>query len=69
MVNITKKDAELTLIEMMSEKGITLKANEISDFGLIGGETNSQIQEYVNDYVSDIHTEMCESKNSWRYEH
>lgn len=70
MVNVTKQDAELTLVELLICAGITgITKNMVKDFELQGGETNAQIQEYVNDYVSELHTEKCEAKQAWRYEH
>lgn len=69
MVNVTKQDAELTLVELLVGHGLTIEKNMISDFGLEGGETNAQIQEMVNDYLSDLHTEKCAEKQAWRYEH
>lgn len=70
MVNETKQQAIETLNEMLQEYGLSpLNDNEIQDWGIAGGETNAQLQEWVNDYVSDIHSEECEGENAWRYEY
>lgn len=40
----------------------------IRDWGLIGGESISELRIWVNDYISECDTEMSASKNAWRYE-
>jgi len=51
-----------TFTELMLEKGIAADTAMIKDFGIKGGELDSQLQEWVNDYVSDLHTERCEAE-------
>ncbi len=68
-INLTKKESIDTLNEMLVEKGLTpLTESEINDWGIMGGESNAQLQEWVNDFVSELHSENCVAKDAWRYE-
>lgn len=69
MYRTTSKDESVvTVNEMLSEYGqAPLRESEISDWGIEGGETIAQLQEWVNDYVSEIHSEMCAAKHTIEY--
>lgn len=55
--------------DMLVERGlIALTASEVRDWGIVGGESNAELQEWVNDYAGEHHTTLCENANAWRYE-
>jgi len=69
VINETREESIEVLTDMLGEYGLEpLTETELNDWGIIGGETNDQLQEWVNDYVSEIHSEMCAEQNQWRYE-
>ena len=68
-VNETREESIETLNYYLYQLGIEpLNERELRDWDIRGGETNSQLQQWANDLCNDLHTEKCESKNSWRYE-
>lgn len=40
-----------------------------ADWGITGGENVDELKIWANDYASDVDSEKCEAKESWRYEH
>lgn len=45
-------------------KFLTSENTDIAAFGIKGGETNKQIQEWVDDYDSEVRSEKAESRYS-----
>ncbi len=70
VINETFKESFETLNELLAEKQMPpLSENEARrEWNIVGGETNAELQEWVNDFVSEIHTEKCAAKDAWRYE-
>ena len=57
----TKEEADLYLAEYIKEQcGIIMKVREIRDFELTGEEDEHIIEQYANDYISDIQSERSE---------
>lgn len=52
--------SELYLIGYLADKGVTIKGNEVKDFGLDGDEDETDVEQYANDYLSDLATERAE---------
>ena len=69
MINATRQDAIDTFTYFLEKRNIDFEKWMIQDFGIEGGETNDQLEEMVNDYVSECRTERCESKNTAGYTH
>lgn len=71
MSNTTFQDAFETFNEILEELGQEPISENTArnDFGIIGGETDAELYEWARDYASEIHTEICASKNAWRYEY
>lgn len=70
VINETREESIETLNYYLEEKGIEpLTESELRDWDIRGGETNAQLNEWAIALANDLHTEKCESKNAWRYEH
>jgi protein gp37 len=70
MEKLTSKQESIeTLNYYLEERGCEpLSEKELIDWNIVGGETDSELQSMVNDYVSELHTNECENKNAYRYE-
>lgn len=62
-----KLEAEQVVIDHCAERGVKVTNQDLADWYIIGDETDAELIQYANDYLSDVHTENCESKNAWRY--
>ena len=71
VINETFEDSLETFNYFLSEVGQPAVNEKTArmDFGIVGGETNAELQEWARDYASECHTEKCESKNQWRYQY
>ena len=69
-MHTTSKEESVDYVnELLIEAGQKpLKDGEVADWGLIGGESFNQLEIWVNDFLSELHTEICQAKNDWRYE-
>jgi hypothetical protein len=68
VINETRDESIETLNYFFDKLGLEpLKERDLRDWGIVGGETNSQLSEWANDYASEIHTDKCAGKNAWRY--
>ena len=69
MKNLTFEESLETFNSFLEEMGEAhLSESEVRDFGIQGGETNAQLEEWARDFVSEIQTEKCAEKDAWRYE-
>lgn len=69
VINETREEAIETLNSYFEDMGVEpLSEKELKDWNIVGGETNSELQNWVKDYVSELHTNKCENKNAYRYE-
>lgn len=69
MENLTKQQATDLFLEIMQQNQIQVKASDLKDFDFIdGGQTEAQVIEWANDWLSEEHSNRCEAKNAWRYE-
>ena len=70
VINETQLESLQTIKEMFAELGVQAPSDRelISDWGIKGGETNAQLNEWAKDYASEIHTEKCAARSQWRYE-
>lgn len=52
------------ICEMFEELGVASPSvrSLTSDWGIIGGETNAELQEWANDYASELDTEKAAEK-------
>lgn len=59
------------LNELLAEMGIDALPEHVAkrDWGVSGGETQSQLFEWASDYASELQTERCAEKNAWRYQY
>lgn len=70
LIAATKEEAVEFINELLTDAGESpLRDSEVSDWGIKGGETFAQLEEWTNDYLSECHTEKCAAKNEWRYQH
>ena len=69
VINETREESIETLNSYFEDMGVEpLSEKELKDWNIVGGETNSELQNWVKDYVSELHTNECENKNAYRYE-
>lgn len=54
--------AEQTLFEYLQSKGVALQYGEIKDFQLLGNETDREIMQYANDFLSECASDEAEYK-------
>jgi len=63
-----KQESIEYLNQFITEAGVrALTESELRDWGINGGESYAELEIFAKDYLSDIHTEICEAKNEWRY--
>ena len=69
VINETFAESFEVFNELLAELGQpAISENTASkDFGIIGGETNVQLQEWARDYASECHTEACAARNEYHY--
>lgn len=64
----SKQESIDTINYMLSEYGMKpMTEKDVIDWGIEGGETIAQLQEWVNDYASEEHTERCAAKHRIEY--
>lgn len=70
VINETQAESIQTIKDILEEFGIEAPSDSllISDWGIVGGETNAQLDEMVKDFASELHSERCAHKNAWRYQ-
>lgn len=42
---------------------------ELKDWDFYEGMTTQTVVQWANDLISEEHSNKCENKNAWRYEH
>ena len=69
-MHTTSKEESVDYVnELLTAYGLSkLTEGEVADWGLVGGELYSQLEIYVKDFLSELHTERCQAKNDWMYE-
>ena len=50
------------LIDLFEAEGIKWRAGLIKDFRLDGTESTKEVQSYFNDYLNELHSEVCYAK-------
>ena len=68
---MTKQEAINYANELLSEKyGLRpLSNSEVRDFDFIDGDTEQEVEMWINDYASEVYTEIAAEKQAWRYQH
>jgi len=71
VINETFAESFEAFNDMLTELGQPVISEKVakSDFGIMGGETNAELQEWANDYASEVHTEAAADKQAWRYQY
>lgn len=52
--------AEIYLVQYLNAKGVNLKKGEIQDFSLTGEEEERDIEQYADDFLSELASERAE---------
>jgi hypothetical protein len=62
-------------LEVLNEFMIKLGLEPVSekeasaDLSIVGGESVSELRTLAYDLASEMHTQRCEEKEAWRYQH
>lgn len=69
VINETFSEALDTLNYYLEEGGAhpISEKEAAQDWGIVGGETNAQLMEWANDYLSECHSERCAEKRAYLY--
>ena len=59
--------AEIRLQQILTEAGIPKDDYSVKDFSLIGDESESQLQEYAHDFLSECASDEAEYKANKRF--
>lgn len=69
METLTKQQAIQLFLEIMADAKISATEKDLIDFNFTdGGQTDKEVREWANDWISEEHSNRHEAKNAWRYE-